>query len=51
MLSNLLKDIAEIGVAINSEAELNVSNFKIYLLSNNAVIYYISNNMYLYLSF
>jgi len=25
MLSNLLKDIAEIGAAIGSEAELNVS--------------------------
>jgi len=30
MLSNLLKDIAEIGAAIGSEAELNVSNFSIY---------------------
>lgn len=30
MLSNLLKDIAEIGAAIGSEAELNVSNFPIY---------------------
>lgn len=32
MLSNLLKDIAEIGAAIGSEAELNVSNYSIYLL-------------------
>lgn len=27
MLSNLLKDIAEIGAAIGSESELNVSNY------------------------
>lgn len=27
MLSNLLKDISEIGLAIGSEAELNVSNY------------------------
>lgn len=51
MLSNLLKDIAEIGVAINSETELNVSIFKMYEHSNNLIIYYNSNNMYLYLSF
>lgn len=30
MLSNLLKDIAEIGAAIGSEAELNVSSFSMY---------------------
>lgn len=29
MLSNLLKDIAEIGTAIGSEAELSVSYFLI----------------------
>jgi kinesin family protein 5 len=32
MLSNLLKDMAEIGAAIGSEAELNVSNNSIYFL-------------------
>lgn len=32
MLSNLLKDIADIGAAIGSEAELNVSNFINYLM-------------------
>lgn len=29
MLSNLLKDISEIGAAIGSEAELNVSYFQL----------------------
>lgn len=30
MLSNLLKDMAEIGAAIGSEAELNVKHFIIH---------------------
>jgi kinesin family member 5 len=37
MLSNLLKDIAEIGAAIGSEAELNVSNFQLLLFVKSKI--------------